>query len=133
MMWQDLVFMVGSSLSIVFLVPTLRDTAARVPLATSAPSMIIGSVYAFTFGTLGMTFSAAGAFATCVMWTLISFFRAPESPYNRPHAVGSVGDRFDLFCTDARYWIERKCHRHAVELDSYVSDDTTSSFASRVD
>ncbi|KYH25912.1 hypothetical protein HAPAU_25900 [Halalkalicoccus paucihalophilus] len=132
MMWQDFVFMAGSSLSIVFLAPTLRDTAARVPIATSAPSMIIGGVYAVTFATLGMTFSAAGALATCVMWTLISFFRAPKSPYNRSHPAGSAGDRFDLFCADARNWVERKRHRDSVRLDSYAPADA-SSFASRAD
>ncbi len=133
MMWQDFIFMIGSSLSIVFLAPTLRDTAARVPLATSAPSMIIGGVYAFTFATLGMTFSAAGALATCVMWTLISFFRAPKSPYNQSHATGSVGERIDLFCTDAYLWYDHKRHQNSVQADSYVSADTTPSFTSQAD
>ncbi len=87
--------------------------------------MIIGGVYAVTFATLGMTFSATGALATCMMWTLISFFRAPKSPYNRSHTIGSVGDRFDLFCIDARNWVERKRHRNAVRLDSYVSADAS--------
>lgn len=133
MMWQDFIFMIGSSLSIVFLAPTLRDTDAQVPLATSAPSMIIGGVYAFTFATLGMTFSAAGALAACIMWTLISFFRAPRSPYNQSHAVGSLRDRFELFCLDAQYWVERKRHRNSIPLDSYVSADTTSSIASQAE
>lgn len=76
-MWQDLVFMLGSSLSIVFLAPTLRDVSARVPLGTSIPSMLIGGVYGFTFTTLGMTFSALGAFATTIMWSLIALYRSP--------------------------------------------------------
>ena len=77
MMWQDLVFLVGSGLSIVFLAPTLRDAAARVPLGTSLPSMAIGVVYGVTFATLGMTFSAVGALAAGSMWALIAVFRSP--------------------------------------------------------
>lgn len=76
MMWQDLVFLVGSGLSIVFLAPTLRDAAARVPLGTSLPSMAIGVVYGATFASLGMTFSAVGALAAGSMWALIAVFRS---------------------------------------------------------
>lgn len=133
MIWQDLVFMVGSGLSIVFLAPTLRDAAASVPLATSAPSMLIGGVYAFTFATLGMTFSAAGALATCVMWTLISFFRAPESPYNAVNAIGSARDRTDLFATDARYWLRRKRHRGSPRLGSRYTERAASQLPPRAD
>lgn len=78
-MWQDFVFLAGSMTSVLFLYPTLRDTAARVPRATSVPSMLIGGAYATTFLTLGMTFSAAGSFAACTMWSLIAAFRAPDS------------------------------------------------------
>lgn len=125
MIWQDFVFMIGSGLSILFLAPTLRDAAANVPLATSAPSMVIGGVYAFTFATLGMTFSAVGALATCVMWTLIGFFRAPESPYTDSNAIESSRYCIGLFVTDARYWLRRKRHRNAVRLDSYVIEAST--------
>ncbi len=31
MVWQDLVFMAGSLLSVVFLAPALRDVNARIP------------------------------------------------------------------------------------------------------
>ena len=79
MMWQDLVFLVGSSLSIVFLAPTLRDAASRVPLGTSLPSMAIGAVYAGTFATLGMTFSAVGSAAAAAMWSLIALYRSPAA------------------------------------------------------
>lgn len=78
MMWQDFVFLVGSSLSVMFLYPTLRDTAARVPRATSVPSMLIGGAYSFTFLTMGMTFSALGSFGACTMWSLIALLRAPD-------------------------------------------------------
>ena len=78
MMWQDLVFLVGSMTSVIFLYPTLRDAAARVPRATSIPSMLIGGVYSMTFFTLGMEFSAIGSFSACTMWSLIALFRAPD-------------------------------------------------------
>lgn len=129
MIWQDLVFMVGSGLSIAFLAPTLQDAAASVPLATSAPSMLIGGVYAFTFATLGMTFSAAGALSTCVMWTLIGFFRAPESPYNAATAVGSARHRADLFAADARYWMRRKRRRNEIPVESYAADGSAPRFS----
>lgn len=64
-------------LSIVFLAPMLRDSDARVPLATSMHSMGIGLVYGMTFATLGMTFAAAGAFAAGIMWSLIALLRSP--------------------------------------------------------
>lgn len=79
MMWQDLVFLVGSMTSVLFLYPTLRDRASQVPRATSIPSMLIGGVYSMTFFTLGMTFSAVGSFAACTMWSLIAAFRGPNS------------------------------------------------------
>lgn len=78
MMWQDFVFMAGSMLSIVFLAPTLRDAKSRVPLSTCAPSMLIGAAYGTTFLTLGMSFSAFGAFAAATMWSLIGWFRSPR-------------------------------------------------------
>ncbi|MEY7850024.1 hypothetical protein AB7C87_12600 [Natrarchaeobius sp. A-rgal3] len=99
MMWQDFVFMIGSSLSIVFLAPTLRDATARVPLGTSLPSMGIGLVYAMTFTTLGMTFSAAGSFAAGAMWALIALVRSPASP-----AVIHNTD-LGLFVRDLRVWL----------------------------
>jgi len=78
MIWQDFVFLVGSMTSVMFLYPTLRDKASRVPRATSIPSMLIGGIYSLTFFTLGMYFSAFGSFAACTMWSLIALFRNPD-------------------------------------------------------
>ena len=106
MMWQDLVFMLGSGLSIVFLAPTLRDASARVPLGTSLPSMGIGFVYGVTFATLGMTFSAIGAFAAGTMWSLIALIRSPGgiAISLRLFRVESVS----LFMADLRRWLTRR-------------------------
>lgn len=78
MMWQDMVFMLGSIFSLFVLVPTLRDSMAHIPLGTSLPSATIGVVYGTTFYTLGMPLSASGAYLTGVMWSLITLLRSPH-------------------------------------------------------
>ena len=118
MMWQDLVFMLGSGLSIVFLAPTLRDASARVPLGTSLPSMGIGFVYATTFFTLGMTFSAMGAFAAGSMWSLIALFRSPQGVSMKLLARENLA----LFVSDLLYWIDRR-RSDRTHADYYVSFD----------
>nr|WP_304447653.1 hypothetical protein [Halomarina sp. PSRA2] len=87
MIWQDLVFLCGSTLSIVTLAPTLRDTTSRIPLATTAPSAVLGVVYAVTFFTLGMSFSAVGSLVAGAMWTLIGAFRSPHRFNDAPSAT----------------------------------------------
>lgn len=114
MMWQDLVFMLGSGLSIVFLAPTLRNANANVPLGTSLPSMGIGFVYAATFFTLEMTFSAAGAFAAGTMWSLIALFRSPASHQFRTSAA--------LFAHDLSRWVDRRRSEHTVAAEQYYSE-----------
>lgn len=100
MVWQDFVFMAGSLLSVAFLYPTLRNAAARVPRATSVPSMLIGGAYSFTFFTLGMRFSALGAFAACTMWSLIVWFRAPEST----NSVTQLTNVLDAYVLKTLQW-----------------------------
>lgn len=80
-MWQDLIFTAGSVFSIIVLAPTLKDRMASIPLGTSLPSALIGLVYGSTFFTMGMTFSAAGSFATGVLWSFIAALRSPRSPF----------------------------------------------------
>ncbi|MDL5362877.1 hypothetical protein [Halalkalicoccus sp. NIPERK01] len=116
MIWQDLVFLVGSSLSIVFLAPTLRDVDARVPLATSFPSMAIGAVYATTFASLGMTFSAVGSLAAGGMWCLIALFRSPPRV---PETVLTRPEQVRLFLTDLGRWGRRTLGRRRA-FDRYV-------------
>ncbi|ELY84966.1 hypothetical protein [Natrinema altunense] len=118
MMWQDFVFMLGSGLSIVFLAPTLRDSNARVPLGTSLPSMGIGFVYSLTFFTLGMTFSAAGAFAAGSMWSLIALFRSPQGVSMNLLARENLA----LFVSDLRYWLARRRSDRSF-AEQYVSFD----------
>lgn len=103
MMWQDFVFMFGSSLSIFFLAPTLKDSDARVPLATSLPSMAIGLAYGLTFSTLGMTFSALGAFAAGSMWSLIAVARSPSNSVTLTRRDG-----VRLFFADVQRWFDAR-------------------------
>ncbi|MCU4741963.1 hypothetical protein [Natronoglomus mannanivorans] len=100
MIWQDLVFLAGSVFSIFCLAPTLRDMDARVPLATSLPSMTIGWVYALTFFSLGMTFSGLGSLAAGSMWSLIAVLRSPSSDGPRL----TRRDELVLFVNDVRRW-----------------------------
>lgn len=97
MVWQDLVFMAGSLLSVVFLAPALRDVNARIPLATSFPKMVLGIVYAVTFATMGMSLAAVGLLATGVMWYLLAAYRSPRGiPFLRslraPRAASASPD-----------------------------------------
>ena len=119
MMWQDLIFMIGSGLSIFFLAPTLRDASARVPLGTSLPSMAIGLVYGVTFATMGMSFSALGAVAAGSMWALIALFRSPRtaSPtISRP-------DKLLLFARDCRRWVSAVTTGHD-PVQQFVTEET---------
>ncbi|WP_235920843.1 hypothetical protein [Natronorubrum halalkaliphilum] len=77
MLWQDLIFVFGSLLTVVFLTPTVRNVDARIPLGTSVPKMALGVVYALTFASLGMTLAAVGVFGTGIMWALVARYRSP--------------------------------------------------------
>lgn len=103
MMWQDLVFLAGSVLSIVFLAPTIRDATANIPLGSSVPSMAIGAIYAGAYATLGMTFSAVGSLGVAMMWSLIVCYRSPgphDGPANVGRFVRSLGRQVRRSTTD---------------------------------
>ncbi|QSW98577.1 hypothetical protein [Haloterrigena alkaliphila] len=109
MSWQDLVFLCGSLLTVVALLPTLRNANARIPLGTSVPKLTLAVVYTATFHSLGMTFSAVGLLGTAVAWSLVAYYRSPSGrlslPRSRPSglegpatvesssALGHDGDR----------------------------------------
>ncbi|WP_290812610.1 hypothetical protein [Halovivax sp.] len=115
MMWQDLVFMIGSALSIGFLAPTLRDASACVPLGTSLPSMAIGLVYGVTFATLGMTFSALGAIAAGGMWASIAICRSPAAET----ATMTRTERLRLFGRDVSRWLDRRIGTGSAVVDAF--------------
>lgn len=80
MIWQEIVFTAGSIVSMVVLAPTLTDRTATVPLGTSLPSALLGFIYGAAFVSMGLVFSAVGAFATGLLWSLIALLRSPRSP-----------------------------------------------------
>ena len=121
MMWQDLVFMIGSSLSIVFLAPTLRDASARVPLGTSLPSMAIGVVYGMTFLSLGMAYSAVGSLAAGTMWALIAMIRSPVGMSITGHFLRLESPV--LLASDLRRWLSNA--RSSGSTDQFNSFDAT--------
>lgn len=105
MMWQDLVFLAGSVLSIVFLAPTVRDATAQIPLGSSIPSMTIGSIYAVTYATMGMSFSALGSFGVATMWSLIVCYRSPgphDGPVNIPLFLKDLARQGHQLATSVR-------------------------------
>ena len=68
--------------------------------------MGIGLVYRTTFSTLGMTFSALGAFAAGIMWSLIALIRSPAlSPGG---LTLSRGERLTPFAGDVCRWSRRR-------------------------
>ena len=82
MIWQDLIFTLGSVFSIVVLAPTLTDRMANIPVGTSLPSAVIGLIYGTAFLSMGMTFSAAGSMITGIIWMAIAALRSPTSPFS---------------------------------------------------
>ena len=78
MNWQDAVFLGGSIVIRISLVPTLRDQDANVPLSTSVPSVIVLFFQTLAFSSLGMTASAAGTGMGFGLWTLIARYKSPD-------------------------------------------------------
>ena len=90
MIWQDVIFLVGSVFSLIVLTPTLRNPMAKVPIGTSLPSALLGVVYGAAFFSLGMTLSATGSLLTGILWSLIAARRSPKP----------VPDRLDIEICD---------------------------------
>ncbi|MCL7419130.1 MAG: hypothetical protein M8354_15020, partial [Halalkalicoccus sp.] len=91
---------------------------ARIPLATSFPSMAIGLVYATTFASLGMTASAVGSLAAGGMWCLIALLRSP------PRVADATSTRTEharLFATDLWRWGGRTVTHRQVS-DQYLPE-----------
>lgn len=89
MIWQDLVFLVGSVFSILILTPTLKDRTANIPLGTSLPSAFLGVVYGASFYSMGMAFSASGSLLTGVLWAAIAALRSPSISNVLPNSASA--------------------------------------------
>jgi len=109
--------MFGSGLSIIFLAPTLRDSSAgsarHEPPVDGDRVRLRHDVF-----TLGMSFSAMGAFAAGSMWSLIALFRSPQGVSMKLLARENLA----LFISDLQYWIDRRRSDRST-ADQYVSFD----------
>lgn len=83
-MWQDIVILAGSIVAIASLFPTLLDEDASVPHETSVPTLVVLSTQGVAFYSLGLLGSAAGAAAGFAVWSLIAYYKAPDSPTQTP-------------------------------------------------
>ncbi|RBI64142.1 hypothetical protein [halophilic archaeon] len=88
-MWQDFVFLGGSIVIMLSLVPTLRDEDASVPLRTSLPSVVVLFAQTIAFATIGLTASAVGTGMGFVLWTLIAKRKSPVRE-RRPSPASSL-------------------------------------------
>lgn len=93
MNWQDAVFLGGSIVIMISLVPTLRDEDAKVPLTTSVPSVLVLFSQTIAFTSLGMTASAAGTGMGFGLWTLIAKYKAPSETKNQRSSLRRVASK----------------------------------------
>ncbi|WP_227374262.1 hypothetical protein [Haladaptatus halobius] len=75
-MWQEYVFLAGSIVIMISLVPTIRDEEAKVPLRTSVPSVLVLFVQTLAFLSMGLTFSAVGTGMGFGLWSLIATYKS---------------------------------------------------------
>lgn len=72
MIWQDVVFSLGSIFFCVALIPTLRDRHARVPLFTSLTTAFWLVAFAAAQVTLGCLLAPACEMVCTFLWLLIA-------------------------------------------------------------
>ncbi|RBI60306.1 hypothetical protein [Halomicrococcus sp. NG-SE-24] len=75
-MWQEYVFLAGSIVIMISLIPTLRDEEASVPLRTSLPSVVVLFAQTLAFLSMGLMFSAAGTGMGFGLWSLIAKYKS---------------------------------------------------------
>ncbi|WP_266078084.1 hypothetical protein [Haladaptatus caseinilyticus] len=75
-MWQEYVFLAGSIVIMISLIPTIRDEEAQVPLRTSLPSVVVLFVQTLAFLSMGLTASAAGTGMGFGLWSLIAKYKS---------------------------------------------------------
>jgi hypothetical protein len=84
---QDAALGGGALVLIALLLPTLLDSRAAVPLATSATTGAVLALYAAVYVSLGLALAAAGSAATAALWFLVAAFRRTG-----PRRNGAVGE-----------------------------------------
>lgn len=96
MKWQEVVFLGGSIVIMLSLVPTLRDEDATVPLRTSVPSVVVLFCQTLAFTSLGMISSAAGTAMGFGLWTLIARYKSPDDSVIPETAFRRIGGKLNL-------------------------------------
>ena len=75
-MWQEYIITAVTLVLTVSVLPTIRDRHAHVPLATTGLTTAGLFVKTLMFGSMGMTYPAAGAGLGCLMWALLAYLRS---------------------------------------------------------
>ncbi|MFC5972122.1 hypothetical protein ACFPYI_12350 [Halomarina salina] len=75
-MWQEYIITAVTLVLTVSVLPTIRDRHAHIPLATSGLTTAGLFVKTLMFGSMGMTYPAAGAGLGCLMWALLAYLRS---------------------------------------------------------
>lgn len=87
MAWQEFVLLCGSLLANMALVPTLRDSTARVPMRTSATTAAILTVQTTMFVSLGLVTTAVGTAIGTVCWLGIFALRSELRDSGLPQII----------------------------------------------
>lgn len=90
-MWQEYIITAVTLALTLSIIPTLRDSHARIPLQTSGLTALGLLVKAVMFGSLEMTLPAVGAGFGCVMWALLAYLRSGVR--ERLHPTGALTNR----------------------------------------
>jgi len=70
MMWQDLIFSIGSIIFIIALIPTIIY-GLKPPKLTSLPTALVLTLYSFTLYSLDLYWSAGLNLLTAILWYII--------------------------------------------------------------
>lgn len=79
MIWQDIVFGVGTALFSIALIPTLRDTQ-KPALQTSLMTAVVLFIFAFTSATLGLWFACGSQILNGLIWSTLAWQRHTQKP-----------------------------------------------------
>lgn len=71
MVWQDLVFALGSIVFIIALVPTIFS-GKKPSIWTSVPTCLVLYAFALTYLEMGFEFAAATTFVSATLWDIIA-------------------------------------------------------------
>ena len=71
MVLADYIFVVLTSVQIVALIPTVRDSESRIPRLTSGTAAFVWLAYSLTYLTMGLVFAAVSGTIGGLLWAYI--------------------------------------------------------------